>query len=128
LNTIRLFLLFEAIAFALASFVHTGLLFASYDDPAARLAEGIISFVLFAGLALTWIRPTWTRIVGLWVQGFALLGTMIGITAIILVPGPRKLPDLLFHAGIVAVLLRGYWVTQRTRLDEAPMDTVAHDF
>jgi hypothetical protein len=118
MKTTRLFLLIEAVAFAAVSYIHSGLLLAGFADPPARIAEGVISFVLFAGLALTWIRPTWTRSVGLGAQGFALLGTLVGIVAITLVPGPRRLADIVFHIAMVALLGWGYALTRRTPLDE----------
>jgi hypothetical protein len=127
MKTIRLFLFIEAVAFAAASFIHTGLLFADFADPPARIAEGLISFVLFAGLALTWIRPAWTRTVALGAQGFALLGTLVGITAITLVPGPRRPADIVFHIAMVALLVWGNTYTLRARSDETqqPLNTLS---
>lgn len=51
--------------------------------------------------------------IGLAVQGFALLGTLVGLFTIAVGVGPRTVPDLVFHAGIVAVLVWGLIVTAR---------------
>jgi hypothetical protein len=49
-----------------------------YEHRQARIAESVIAAVLLAGLAWSWLRPAWTRRTGLAVQGFALLGTLVG--------------------------------------------------
>jgi NAD(P)-dependent dehydrogenase (short-subunit alcohol dehydrogenase family) len=46
-----------------------------YEHLQARVAKGVIAVVLIIGLILTFVRPSWTRPVGLTAQGFALLGT-----------------------------------------------------
>jgi hypothetical protein len=114
-KTIRLFMLFEAVSFATASLIHSGVFITGYEHPAARIAEGVIAIVLFVGLALTFVRRTWTRWVGLVAQGFALLGTMVGLVTIAVGVGPRTVPDLVFHGGIVVVLAWGLYVAARTR-------------
>jgi hypothetical protein len=55
----------------------------------------------FVGAALTWVRPAWVRRVGLAAQGFALLGTLVGVFTIAIGVGPRTLPDVVYHIGIV---------------------------
>jgi hypothetical protein len=107
MRRIRLFLLFEAMSFATASLIHSGRLLPGYAHPKARIAEGVIALVLLAGFALTWIRPGSLRRVGLAAQGFALLGTVVGIFTIIVGVGPRTLPDIGYHIGIVLVLIWG---------------------
>lgn len=102
-----LFLLVEAASFTAASLIHSGVLITGYEHPIARIAEGIIAAVLFVGLALAWRRPPWARWVSLTVQGFALLGTLVGLFTIARGVGPRTIPDLVFHVGIVAVLAWG---------------------
>ena len=87
-QTIRLFLLFEAASFIAASLVHAGVLITGYEHQKARIAESVIASVLLAGAALTWVRPAWTRKAGLAAQGFALLGTMVGIFTIAIGIGP----------------------------------------
>jgi uncharacterized membrane protein YjjP (DUF1212 family) len=48
-------------------------------------------------------------------QGFAILGTLVGLFTIAIGIGPRTVPDLVFHAGIVVVLVWGLIVTTRAR-------------
>jgi hypothetical protein len=112
-RTIRLFLLVEAAAFLAASLVHTGYIVTGYEHPKARIAEGIIGIVLLVGLAYTWARPESTRGAGLGTQGFALLGTLVGAFTIAIGIGPRTVPDIVFHVGLVILLVWGLAVTAR---------------
>jgi hypothetical protein len=116
-QTIRLFLLFEAAAFIAASLVHSGVLITGYEHQKARIAESVIAIVLLSAAALTWIRPRWTRKVGLAAQGFALLGTMVGIFTIAIGIGPRTVPDITYHIVIVIVLVSGLVVAMRAEFD-----------
>jgi hypothetical protein len=87
--------------------VHFGVLLRGHEHGKAGTAESVIAAVLLAGLAWTWIRPAAARAAGLAVQGFALLGTLVGLFTIAVGVGPRTVPDLAFHGGIVAVLVWG---------------------
>lgn len=59
------------------------------------------------GLAASLFRPRAARVIGPAVQGFALLGTLVGLITIAIGVGPQTAPDLAFHAGIVVVLVAG---------------------
>ena len=85
----------------------------------ARIAEGVIAAVLIIGLILTFVRRSWTRTIGLSAQGFALLGTLVGLFTIAIGVGPRTAPDLVYHAAILAVLVWGLIVTARARFHPA---------
>jgi peptidoglycan/LPS O-acetylase OafA/YrhL len=108
-----------AAAFAAAALVHFGLLVHGYQHRQARVAESVIALVLLAGLVLSWVRPAWTREAGIAAQGFALLGTLVGIFTIIVGVGPRTAPDVVYHLAIVAVLLWGLLVAVRTPANHA---------
>lgn len=110
-RAIRLFVLIEGTAFIAAAMTHFGVLIGGYEHQKAGTAESVIGIVLLVGLALTWIRPESTREIGLAVQAFALLGTLVGIFTIAIGAGPRTVPDIAFHIGIVLVLARGLIVT-----------------
>ena len=112
-QTIRIFLLFEAATFVAASLIHSGALISGYEHQQARIAEGVIGIVLLVGAGLTWIRPAWTRLAGLAAQGFALLGTLVGVFTIIVGVGPRTVPDVAYHLVIVVVLIWGLIFTKR---------------
>lgn len=112
-RTIRLFMLLEAAAFVAAAFIHAGFVVAGYEHREARLAESVIACVLLAGVAVTWIRPRWTRRAGLAAQGFALLGTLVGILTIAIGIGPRSVADVVYHVAIVIVLVSGLVVASR---------------
>jgi hypothetical protein len=104
---IRGFLLVEAATFTVASLAHAGVLVHGHEHAQARVAEGVIAVVLLAGVLASWMRPLWTRAAGLAAQGFALLGTLVGLFTIAVGVGPRTTPDVAFHAGVVAVLVWG---------------------
>jgi hypothetical protein len=114
-RAVRLFVLIEGAAFIAAALTHFGLLIGGYEHLKAGIAESVIGIVLLAGLALTWMRPGLTRGVGLAVQAFALLGTLVGIFTIAIGVGPRTMPDIAFHIGIVVVLAWGLIVTAPAR-------------
>jgi hypothetical protein len=118
-QTIRIFLLIEAASFIAASLVHAGVLITGYEHQKARIAESVLASTLLAGAALTWVRPAWTRMAGLAAQGFALLGTMVGIFTIVIGIGPRTVPDIAYHIVIVVVLVSGLVVAMRAGFDHA---------
>jgi predicted tellurium resistance membrane protein TerC len=114
-RAIRLFMLVEALSFSVAALIHSGALIAGFEHERARIAEGVIAIVLFVGLALTWTRAAWTPAVGLTAQGFALLGTLVGVFMIAVGVGPRTVPDVVYHAAIVIVLACGLRIAARAR-------------
>jgi hypothetical protein len=110
---IRLFLVVEGASFAVAAAVHFGVLVHGYEHPFAPYAESAIALVLLVGLVLTGIGPGLTRAIGLAVQAFALLGTLVGLFTIAVGVGPRTVPDLVYHVAIAIVLGWGLLVTAR---------------
>jgi hypothetical protein len=111
---IRLFLLVEGASFLTAGLIHRGMFISGYAHQQASIAETSIAIVLLAGLALTWIWPARTRLIGLIAQTFALLGTLVGVFTIAVGVGPRTAPDIAYHLTIIAVLIWGLVVTART--------------
>lgn len=87
-KTIRGFVLFEWVAFIAAALTHFGVLVRGYEHQKAGTAESVIALVLLIGLILSLIRPHSTRGIGLAVQGFALVGTLVGIFTIVIGIGP----------------------------------------
>ena len=110
---VRRLLLVEAAAFAVASLVHFGFLVRGFEASAAGTAEGIIAIVLGAGAVVASIRPSWTRAVAVLVQGFALLGSLVGLYVVVRGFGPDTPADLAFHVAIVTVLGAGLVLTAR---------------
>ena len=111
-RTIRIFLVAEALAFLLTALVHAGVFVGGYEDVGAMIAESVIGSVLLGGFALTWLRPARTRAIALAVQGFALLGTLIG-TYLTTIVGLGALPEQLFHVVILLTLVCGLVVAAR---------------
>jgi hypothetical protein len=110
---VRTFLLLEAAAFGAAALVHTGLLVQGHEHWRAAIAEAVIGTVLLAGLAASLATPEASRTAGLAAQGFALLGTCVGILTIAIGAGPRTPFDYALHAGFVAVLVAGLVLVAR---------------
>ena len=107
LTNIPRLMLLEALAFAIASVIHSGTLTDVSVDPGANIAEGTIAAVLFVGAVLIILQPAWTRIVGALAQGFALLGSLIGTYLAFRGLGPNTVPDLVFHVAVVVTLAFG---------------------
>jgi peptidoglycan/LPS O-acetylase OafA/YrhL len=107
---IRVLLAIEVVVFASAALIHAGWPLADREDIGAATAESVIALVLLAGLTLTWLRPTATRAAAIAAQGFALLGTCVGLTLVIFV-GPTNGLDLTIHSIMLALLVSGLVVT-----------------
>ena len=110
---IRTLLLVEAATYVIVALVHFGVLTTGFEHRQAGTAESLIAAVLLVGLALTWTHVASARTIGLAAQGIALAGTLVGVFTIAIGVGPRTVPDLAYHATIVAVLIWGLVVTAR---------------
>ncbi len=104
---LRIFLIVEAVSFLAASSIHFGFLIQGYEHTKARIPEGIIGLVLLIGLVLTMIYPAKMNTISLIAQAFALFGTLVGVFTIIIGIGPRTLPDIIYHAVIICLLVWG---------------------
>jgi hypothetical protein len=116
---IRIFLLLEVAAFLAAAWIHLGLVPLGYEHQKAGIAETVIAAVLVVGLAWSWIRPASTPRAGIAAQGFALFGTLVGLITIAIGIGPRTIPDIAYHLGIIAVLVWGLAVARREPSERA---------
>ena len=119
-QVIRLFIFAEGATFIAAALVHFGVLTRGYEHQPAGTAETVIGIVLLIGLASSWIFPKSTRGIGLAVQGFALLGTLVGIFTIAIGIGPRMAPDIAYHVFISIALTCGLVVAFGWRTDGPP--------
>src|SRR5881396_628644 len=118
-GSIRTFLLIESATFLSAAALHFGALFSGFAHGAAAAAESVIASVLLGGLLATWIRPRAVRGIALTVQGFALIGTFVGVFTIAIGIGPRTVPDLVIHAIMILELVWGLVVAGRARAGPA---------
>ncbi|MCP4565096.1 MAG: hypothetical protein GY873_04900 [Bosea sp.] len=105
--TLATVLTVEVLLFAGASLVHAGVLIGGYEHAQARTAEGVIGAVLALGLVICLLRPAAARRAALVVQGFALLGTLVGLFTIAAGVGPQTLADKAFHGLLLVVLIAG---------------------
>lgn len=115
---VRWFLAAEAALFAIAALIHAGVLLPGYEHTSARNAESVIALVLAAGLTLSAAAPERIRAIGFSAQGFALLGTFVGLFTIAIGVGPQSALDLILHAGMVTLLVVGLIATRRTTYAE----------
>ena len=69
--------------------------------------------MLLAGLGLTWSRPPWPRRAAVGAQALAALGVLVGLFTIAVGVGPRTVPDVAYHLGILAVLIGGLGLAVR---------------
>jgi hypothetical protein len=76
--TFRRLLVFEAVAFAIASIIHSGALVEVSVDSGASTAEGVIAAVLLAGAVVASLRPARARVAAGLAQAFGLAGSLIG--------------------------------------------------
>lgn len=111
--TIPRLMFVQAVAFAIASVIHSGALTDVSVDPGANIAEGVIAAVLFGGAIVASVRPSWTQVVGSLAQGFGLLGSLIGLFLATRGLGPDTVPDLVFHVAVVITLALGLLATIR---------------
>ncbi len=109
--TVRAILLVETISFLIAGAIHSGMFVAFDTHYQAAIAESIIGVVLLIGFGLSWVWPAQTRLIGLVVQTFAALGTMVVLFTIAVGVGPRSIGDIAFHVAILAVLGYGLVIT-----------------
>jgi len=119
MQTIPFLLLFEAATFAAAALIHFGVISGGYEHHKAGVAESVIAAVLFTGGTRTWLSRMWACRIGLAVQTFALLGTLIGVFTIVVGVGPRTAPDIAYHIAIIAVLIWGLIVAARVPAADA---------
>ena len=101
------FLALECMLFLTASQVHAGRLVAGYAHARASIAETVIAVVMGLALVASASWPTTTRRSALLAQGFALLGTLVGVAMIAIGIGPRSVPDIVFHAILIGMLVAG---------------------
>lgn len=107
MERVRIFLAVEALAFWMASAVHAGFLLQGHAHRQAMIAEGVIGVVLAMGLLVSLAFARATRGVGLAVQAFALVGTLVGIFTIVIGIGPRSRFDVALHTMFVTLLVLG---------------------
>jgi hypothetical protein len=107
MERVRTFLGVEALAFWMASLVHSGVVIGGYEHREAMIAEGVIGTVLALGLAVSLLDARSSRVVALAVQTFALLGTLVGIFMIVIGIGPQSRFDVGLHTMFIVLLVSG---------------------
>ena len=108
---VRLFLIFEILLFLTASLLRSGLLIKGHEHSKARIAELGIGLVLLAGFVFTFLQQVNQIQIVLIVQGFALVGTFVGIFTIFIGIGPRSVPNYILHICMVTILAGGLLLT-----------------
>lgn len=116
-RVLRRFLSVQFALFALGVLVHTFV--SSHQHGRAATAETVIGLVLLAGLVATFVVPARARAMAVAVQGFALLGTMVGIVTIVVGIGPRSAFDFVLHGTMIATLVAGLAAARRSPSHQA---------
>ncbi|HEY1330520.1 MAG TPA: hypothetical protein VGH10_03480 [Actinomycetota bacterium] len=104
----------EAATFGVASFLHfDGSIPLGFQTvvgesaPRAAIPEAIIGAVLAAGAIVAFAAPARARPWALAATWFAVAGTTLGLTIVVAGRGPHSVPDIAYHASILAVLVAG---------------------
>ena len=113
----RAWMLVEALTLGIASMVHAGFFVPGYAHAQARTAEAVIATVLVLASVETWLRPSGARRAAIFGQGFALVGTLVGLFTIVLGIGPHTVPDVVYHALLLSLLVTGLTMAVRCRPD-----------
>lgn len=119
-NRIAWFLGIEALAFAGAALVHYGVLLPGSAHLRAAIAESVVALVLAGALVLSRAHAGCPRKLGIIAQGFALLGTCVGLFTIAVGVGPQTRGDLIFHAAIIVLLACGLTLTWKMGREDQP--------
>ena len=122
MKPVRTFLALEAIAFGIAALIHAGVLTNGYQHREATIAESVIAGVLTLGLLVTLMNPRSSRAAGLTVQGFAFLGTLVGIFTMAIGVGPQSRFDVALHSGFVTLLIAGLLTAAGAELTSPPIN------
>ncbi|MGH6925841.1 MAG: hypothetical protein ACRED5_19105 [Propylenella sp.] len=103
----RILLFLEALAFAAAALVHSGIIPRSNTHHQAAIAESAIAGVLFLGWSLTFLSFTVGRGAAITVQGLALFGAIIGVVMTMIGIGPQTIPNTVFQLTMLILLMGG---------------------
>jgi hypothetical protein len=109
---LRVLLVLETATFVTAALIHFGNLVEGYRHQAAGTGESLIAVVLLAGLSLSGTR--WPLQAVIAAQAFATLGVLVGLMTIAIGVGPRTVPDIAYHVGILITLIGGLAIAVRT--------------
>jgi hypothetical protein len=112
-QAIRRFMVCEAATFIVAALIHFGVLATGFGHQRAGTAESVIAVALLTGFAWSLAPGRSIRLIGLTAQGFALMGTLVGVFMIAIGVGPRTVPDIAYHVIIVIILISGLIVAAR---------------
>jgi peptidoglycan/LPS O-acetylase OafA/YrhL len=115
-------MLLEAATFAVAASLHLDAriplgIVTFYGEPQSKAAvpELIIAAVLLLGAVVVLLRPDEARQVASIATGFAIFGVLVGLVTIAIGVGPRTVPDLIYHVGVMVVLLISFGVLMNRR-------------
>jgi hypothetical protein len=113
----------EAVTFAVAAFLHLdghiplGFTVVTGESvPRAAIPEAILGSVLAIGSLAALAMPARAWPLALGTTGFATFGTVVGLAAVVSGVGPRTVPDLVYHASILTVLLVSLAILLRQRV------------
>jgi hypothetical protein len=120
-STLRTIIAVAAASLLIAASLHAGILIRGPFNQAA-LYETSIAVVLVVGLALTFIGPRAARRAGLVAQAFALAGACVGLYLSLRGIGPNTVLDVIYHVGLIGLLVVGLVVAWRLKATRPPFE------
>jgi hypothetical protein len=114
-RVLRVLLMIEAASLLVASALHAGLVIPGSFDEAA-IYEASLGVILAGALGLTFLGPTVARVAGLAAQGLAIAGASLGLYLAVRGVAPDTPVDIVYHVGLIALLVAGLIVAWRLRV------------
>ncbi len=108
-TVISVLMIAEAVTFLLAALLHLGIQNPlGFSEPRiipAAIVEGLCGLFLAVGVYAVFARRTWAWGVALAAHLFAVVGVLLGITALALDPGLSTEANTIYHRVILVVLV-----------------------
>ena len=102
----------EALTFLIASLLHVTVEWA----PGAAGPEAIIGAVVAAGAVSMFAGVRSARVIALSTSGFAIAGTVLGLSIVLSGSGPRSVADVVYHVLILLALITSTVLLARARV------------
>lgn len=123
-RTLRWIMGTAAASLLVAAALHAGIVIPGPFNDAA-VYETAVAVVLLVGLGLTFLGPAWARWGGVAATVLALAGASIGLYMAIRGLAPNTALDIVYHVGLIALLLVGVAVAWRIRSEQRPRSQAA---
>jgi hypothetical protein len=126
MSTLRAIMAVAAASLLIAAVLQAGILIRGPFDQAA-LYETSIALILGIGLALTFIGPRAAQRAAVAAQAIALAGACVGLYLSVRGIGPNTVVDILYHLGLIGLLVVSLAVAWRLRATRSPSEGRSHE-